>query len=351
MLVNVQKKNNQSGFTLIEIMIGLVIGLIGTLVIMQTFSLFEGQKRTTTGNADAQVNGTIALYNIQRQIQMAGFGLPIFDANDILNTSPLKCASSLIDHDGDVATANVDFFPIRIVDGSTSASGFDEISVRYFSAPNGGLPVNLIDTSGSPLFGIENTLGCAQNDLALVVKGTTCTAGIVSTTDATLATDTTHLTLTGPDVASITTGSGANSARLSCLGDFIELTYQVNGDELAVNGQAVISGIVDVQAQYGVSDSANSNIISGWQSAVGSWAAPSVADRNRIRAVRVAVLARNDLLEKGNVTTAMPVTWSNPLNGSIAPSFTLTGNWQQYRYRVYETIVPLRNFTWNGSSL
>lgn len=351
MLAKVQKNNNQLGFTLIEIMVGLVIGLIGTLVIMQTFSLFEGQKRTTTGNADAQVNGTIALYNIQRQIQMAGFGLPIFDANDILNTNPLKCASSLIDHDGDNSTPKVDFFPIRIVDGSTSGSGFDEITVRYFSSPNGGLPVNLIDTSGSPLLGVENTLGCAQNDIALVVKGTTCTAGIVNTTNATLATDTTHLTLTGPDVASITTGSGVNAARLSCLGDFTELSYVVNGSELEVNGQAVISGIVDLQAQYGVSDSANSNIITSWQNAVGSWAAPSIADRNRIRAVRVAVLARNDLLEKGNVTTGVPVTWANPLNGSTAPSFTLSGNWQQYRYRAYETIVPIRNLTWNGESL
>lgn len=351
MLVKMQNMN-QRGFTLIELMVGLVIGLIGTLVIMQTFSLFEGQKRTTTGNADAQVNGSIALYNIQRQIQLAGFGLPIFDANDITNTNPLKCTSSFIDHDGDATTAKVDFFPIVITDGTLSASGEDEITIRYFSATTGGLPVNVLDVTGSPLFGIDNTLGCKEDDLALVVNGTTCTTGLVSTTDATLETDTTHITLSGPDVASITTGTGTNAARLSCLGNFTELTYQINGGQLEVNAQPVISGIVGLEAQYGVAANANSNQITSWVDATGTWAAPSIANRNRIRAVRFAILARNDLLEKGNVTAATPVTWSNPLNGSTAPTFTLTGaDWQQYRYRVYETIVPLRNFTWNGGWL
>ena len=64
----------QSGFSLVEIMVALVIGLLGIIVMMQVFAVFEGQKRTTTGGDDAISSGSIALYNLQRDIQHAGWG-------------------------------------------------------------------------------------------------------------------------------------------------------------------------------------------------------------------------------------------------------------------------------------
>ena len=45
-----------AGFSLVEIMIGMVIGMLGIIVMMQIFALSEGQKRTTTGGGDAQNN-------------------------------------------------------------------------------------------------------------------------------------------------------------------------------------------------------------------------------------------------------------------------------------------------------
>ncbi len=355
MYLSKKYKLNQSGFTLIELMVGLTIGLLATLVIMQTLSLFEGQKRTTAGTADAQVNGSIALYSIQRQVQMAGYGLPIYDANTLKNDSPLKCSPSTIDHDANAGTAKVDLFPISISDGGVGGS--DQITVRYFPNPNGGLPVNVI-TIGGLILGVDNTLGCANNDIALVVHGTTCNAARVNDTD--LATDTTHITLAGPDVASMTTGPGANYARLSCLGSLTQFTFRVNANQLESNNSPVIAEIVNMQAQYGVSATANSNQIIQWVEPTGAtWAAPSVANRNRIRAIRLAVVARNGLLEKTNVTTAAPIAWADvPVAGPItvaspAPAIDLSGtaNWQQYRYRVYETIIPLRNLTWSGQWL
>jgi prepilin-type N-terminal cleavage/methylation domain-containing protein len=73
-LINLRR---QKGFTIVELMVGLAIGLIATLVIMQTFSNFEGNKRSTTGIADAQTNGSIGLYMIQRELQFAGYGVPV----------------------------------------------------------------------------------------------------------------------------------------------------------------------------------------------------------------------------------------------------------------------------------
>ncbi len=355
MYISKKQEMHQTGFTLIELMVGLVIGLLATLAIMQTLSQFEGQKRSTVGTADTQVNGNIALYSIQRQVQMAGYGLPIYDANTIKNDSPLRCSPSTIDHDWNAATPKIDLFPIAITDGGT---GSDQISVRYFPSPSGGLPVNVINIGGT-ILGVDNTLGCANNDLALVVHGTTCNAARVNDTD--LATDTTHVTLTGPDVAFMSTGPGANYARLSCLGNLTQQIFSVNANQLETNGSPVISDIVNMQAQYGISATANSNQITQWVDATVAtgFAAPTVANRNRIRAIRVAVVARNSVLEKTNVTAAAPAAWPDvPVGGPItvaspAPTISLTGtaNWQQYRYRVYETIIPLRNLTWSGQWL
>ena len=61
-----------AGFSLVELMIGLVIGMVAIVVMMQVFSVSEGYKRTTTGGDDAQNNGAIALYGLQRDIQQSG---------------------------------------------------------------------------------------------------------------------------------------------------------------------------------------------------------------------------------------------------------------------------------------
>ena len=86
----------QAGFSLVEIMVGMVIGLLATLVIVQIMSAFEAQKRVTTGNADAQTNGGITLFGIERDLQMAGFALmftaiPPLPASAPNPGSPLRC--------------------------------------------------------------------------------------------------------------------------------------------------------------------------------------------------------------------------------------------------------------------
>ena len=42
-------------------MVGLLIGMLAVILIMQVFANSEGSKRTTTGGDDAQINGSIVL--------------------------------------------------------------------------------------------------------------------------------------------------------------------------------------------------------------------------------------------------------------------------------------------------
>jgi type IV pilus assembly protein PilW len=74
------------------------------------------------------------------------------------------------------------------------------------------------------------------------------------------------------------------------------------------------------------------------------------------------VVARNGLLEKDNVTGTCttvkgtanngPCAWDDS-NYDAAPAINLSNdpNWQRYRYRVFETIIPLRNMIWAKGTL
>src|SRR4051812_9186196 len=70
----VPSTKRHSGFTLIELMIGVVIGLMASLAVTHVLVNSEGQKRTTTSGSDAQVNGALALTTLQRALQPAGYG-------------------------------------------------------------------------------------------------------------------------------------------------------------------------------------------------------------------------------------------------------------------------------------
>ena len=74
-------RKHEAGFSLVEIMVGMVIGMFAIIVMLQSFSFFEERKRTTSGGSDAMSEGVMALYALQRDIRQAGYG---FAALDIL---------------------------------------------------------------------------------------------------------------------------------------------------------------------------------------------------------------------------------------------------------------------------
>jgi len=346
-------KNNrplfhQAGFTLVEIMVGLAIGMLATLIIIQVISVFEAQKRTTTGTADAQTNGSIALYNLGRELQLAGYALmPVVN-------SPLECTILNISGVADATTPNR-LSPVAITDATS-----DSITIRYGNSPTGGVPIQI--TMGTPTAfdaTVNDNFSCPAGDTAVAISadGTTCNMTAVTSSVAT----------------TVTLAHAVTGVELACLGNWNEVTYSVANSNLVrtdATGAATptVAGIVNLQAQYGISNSVNSNQVTQWVDATGGWAAPSVANRNRIKAIRIAVVARNQKLEMNDVTGACSsITASAPAGtcawegstASPAPTLDLgtdaEGNavpdWQRFRYRVFETIIPLRNVIWSKGTL
>jgi type IV pilus assembly protein PilW len=413
----IKKMRFQAGFTLVELLVGLVIGLIATLVIMQTFAAFEGTKRSTTGIADAQTSGSIGLYMIQRELQFAGYGIPAISGTmpsmtvtpdartytdytgmtqaqiDVLAAaaktdyeaqiaadqvtvqagevySALKCFPAPlmnVDADNDPLTPDVPvdiITPVKITDGG---AGSDTITIHYSNTGRGAIATKVTSLGGTDYVGVKNNMGCRENDLVLVTKNsnvgnTVCVATRVTSknsTDTSTIEKRNQLSQTtggaiSPIAIYVTSNAGiATGDRLSCLGQHIVTTFDVSASrELRKNTQPILSEIVSLQAQYGISLTANSEVVDSWVDAAGAtWASPTVANRNRIKAVRIAVIARNNLLEKNVVSQtcnagaaglAEVCIWKDtPDEASVV--LTANANWNRYRYRVYEVVVPLRN--------
>jgi type IV pilus assembly protein PilW len=360
-----QKTNNtlpnvakQTGFTLIELMIGLVIGLIATLVIVQVFSSFEGKKRVTTGAADAQTNGSIGLYNIQRDVQSAGYGIPILDGDPFtaggVNNSALLCtgiAGAGLQVPSETGGL-VEIFPIKI-DNGTGSNGSDAITVRRGSTEFGGLATSLTNVAGTSI-NVTSNLGCVNNSILLYIDGpTSCVATRVT---ALVGTDTIKLN-------SVVGMASTPTSKVACIGEnYEEIKFSVNNNQLVRTAgkppvaSPIISDIVNIQAQYGLSNVSTSNKVTSWVNSVTN------ANRNQVRAVRVAIVARSGKLENAAVTNtcssliaARPTglcAWEGSAT-SPAPAINLTANanWNKYRYRVYEAIIPMRNFTYAGRVL
>ena len=349
----------QRGLSLIELMVALAIGLITTLVIMQVFTVFEDQKRATTGSADAQTSDSIALYLIARDLQMAGYGL--LTTTDF---NPYTCnPAPLWDDDANPATPRVtfDLSPALIIDGGDAPGASDSLTVAYGNTTMGGIPnaiSALVGNAATLGSAPGNNYGCRVGDLALVISGTACTISrITGPTD--IATP--PVASVPPNTSSVTlndlTGVGIGSY-LACLGSWTRVTYSVANGNLLANGTPVVAGILALKAQYGIAATPNSNTVAAWVDAgTAPWNAPTSAERDRIKAVRLAVVARNAHYERDTVSSACSSTTAASPTGlcawagsaaSPAPAIDLSNDpdWQHYRYRVLETIVPLRNVIW-----
>jgi Tfp pilus assembly protein PilW len=77
--ISFNQGSRQTGFSLVDVMVGMVLSLLGTIIIFQVFEVSERIKRTTTSGGDAQQNGAAALFALERGVRQAGYGI---NAND-----------------------------------------------------------------------------------------------------------------------------------------------------------------------------------------------------------------------------------------------------------------------------
>jgi len=374
-------RSRRSGFTLVEILVAVAIGLIGILVMMQAYLVGENFNRATLGEGGAQTNGLLALYQIERDARMSGYGIAFTEA--------LGCGEISWYYEGAYSPnitagstlARVTVAPVLItVNGTPSVP--DRLTVMYGNESERVLPAALanINTAAAEL-GMDGSQGYTVRDKVLLVS--TSAAGRCVYGEVTVKVPATHRLTFGQEFnpkfnpvawGAFPTGFAAGDLLINfgVTGPVVR-TYSINAGKLRVtDGQLesatggtvldLVDGIVDLRAQYGKDNGVDNGTVSAPSFTAGdgrvdqySNAAPANAsDWTQVLSVRMAVLARIGTFEKPSVSggncdaTTVAPTWS----GGSFPAIdiaTPTSQDRCYRYRVFETTVPLRNMIWRLS--
>lgn len=351
------------GISLVEVMVGLVIGLIAVAVIMQVFSTAEAFKRNTTSAGDAQQNGLFSTFTLALELANAGNGIGI--PTVFGSTSLAKCPNT-----NDVATI-LRPIPVIITAGK-DASSPDAFVVTYSVASKVVYPAQFVASAapGAP-YRVQSPNGFARDDM--VIAGDE-----LGQCERTKVTD---VSVPDPDTGVVTIAHTGGTLDLVESPFLINLgawnrAQRVRYDVDAAAGtlrsqnlfdpnapvQPLASNVVNMKVQYGI-DTNGDGFLDTWVAAdAAPWRPQDLMAANlpepsyfRIKAVRIGFVVRSAQFDR-NLTTA--TTWKlfdcdhadkatcpGYLEGSIAPDPSGGG----YRYRTYETVVPLRNQIWNHS--
>jgi len=371
-------RTRATGFSLIELMIGMLISLIGTLAMMKTFAAFEAQKRTTTSGDDAQQNGAYSTYELERQLRTAGSGLvqgknyglwgcAITAYSNATQRLPLGTAKAPAPFGAWTGTMYA--VPVLIANGATSSGG-DQLAMIGGNPAVRTFKSAVTVSSASDSVDVDNAMGIYKDDYLLGSdKSGNCSLALASA-DPTSAK---RISLSANDSPSAGfKGAFSGQGYLFDLGPAPAFTLfgvdtgtneLVSYDLLQRSGSATVplaDGIVTIKALYGVDDGANGGKagdgeIDEWVAPTGSWSldkltANSTAASNamaQIKAIRIAIVAQSELPERADapgVAAGYTGATSLTLFGDLANALQVTVTTDsRFRYKVYDTVIPLRN--------
>jgi len=373
-------RTRATGFSLIELMVGMLISLIGTLAMMKTFAAFEAQKRTTTSGDDAQQNGAYSTYELERQLRTAGSGLvqgknyglwgcAITAYSGGMQRLPLGTAKPPAPFDAYGWPATMRAVPVLIASGDASSGG-DQLALIGGNPAVRTFKSAVTVSSASDSVDVDNAMGIYKNDYLLGSdKSGNCTLALANA-DPTLAKS---ISLSANDSPSNGfKGAFSGQGYLFDLGPAPAFTLfgvdtvtseLVSYDLLQRTGSATVplaDGIVTIKALYGIDDGANGGTagdgeIDEWVAPTGAWSLDKLTASNtaatnamaQIKAIRIAVVAQSELPERADaagVAAGYTGATSLTLFGDLAAAlqFTVTTD-SRFRYKVYDTVIPLRN--------
>lgn len=374
------------GFSIVELLVSLVIGLLALGFATRLVTGSEQAKSAALGSSDSMQNGMLAMFSISGDAQQAGFGL-----NDPLL---LGCDTRFADNEGfvlaDAPRGAATVKPLVPAIIESGGAGPDRISLYSGSSLSGTGTVRLVTNyiGGTSLDLDRQPFGFASGDVVVVApedKIGKCALTQVSEAPGKEAT----LSVAGGQGFRYATGSlGRNfngaTTRVFNLGPAAGLSLhtwsvangflRLRATDMAGAGAApatVADNIVSIKAQYGFDTRTGGAFAPKDGLRVGRWSATmidadgdsqvgSAGDYEHMAALRIAVVARSKTRERPNAagacsaTTVLPTVFASaePFDVTPAPiqvEVSVAGDgadWRCYRYRVFETIVPLKNASW-----
>jgi type IV pilus assembly protein PilW len=342
------------GFSLVEILVGLAIGMLGMLVMMQVFLSAEAHMRSTSGTGDAQTNGSSAVMSLQRELRQAGFGITVMTQAgcnlQLRSGVKLNVLAPLTINHAAIPAGDAGSDTLLIVSGSAGGSPHGDVIVMQPAT-------NVYSVSTPTAFLPDDYIFVAP-----VIRPNPC--DLILESVITITSTPPNLTVT-IGVANSVNGTLVNLGQAPRL-----LAYAVRHSMLTVcdylladcansalvNDETVwlpmYSGIVALRAQYGrdTTPVPMDGQLDVWDQITPGSPADVLGfslkcSMARVLGARIGLLARNEQFEKTAVTTKLPV-WAG---SATAPFDVQQTDWDHYRYRVYQSVVPLRNVVMLGA--
>lgn len=294
---------SQQGFTLIELMISLVLGLLISAAVIQVFITSQRVDRIQTAGSEIQDKAVFGLQSIEPQIRLANLGNDGVAINDATAMGGVVLTAS---EDSDAA---VNVFTTNVLDDVflTRNFGNDDFS-NINGVPSDQLTIQYINTTGRALF------NCEGDEVAIDEH-------VISRYFITQS--------------SAKTGKARENLNLNCDAGRIENNQLINFPD---NGETIIKNIDQFNIRLGVQHSTTVNGALSYE-----YADMTVKDYMEINGekpaitnIRLAILARS--------------TANSP--DDSAEEFDIFGDPQtlkaqkgapKYLRRVYESNILLRN--------
>jgi len=351
------KTSKQQGFSLIEILVGLVIGMFGVMVVLQTMSYSESQKRTTTSGADAQSSGMVSLMMMERDLLNAGFG-----------SSDIDCTV--------INAFNEDFTPQEftfsslpvLITVATPTAYTDKITISKSNSSLGGIPVTIQKEmpDSSAILNVNYGQSFKAGDLILISEPPK-DCSIAQLTQDGQATGQANV---NPSVGTqwnlqhnptsvwnppggqniFPTGGYGIGATVLNMGNFEVIEYYVENNNLmrkdnlqstvaGSNPRIVANGVIALKALYG-RDTNNDGYAD-------EYVETQPVTNKEVVSVRIGILVQGLQYSKEPAASSPILLWKEGVASEPA-KINLTEEQMHYRYRVYTSIVPLRNVIWNN---
>ncbi len=391
---------------MVELLVSVLIGMLALMFVMRSTVDFEKNRRSGIGGSDSMQNGVIALFSMENDAAQAGWGLNdtsllgcpgrLFDTQNYANGNvaggvALTLSPVTVVFNG----ANPD--QISFFSGTSDAGAG---SVGLSTAVAAGA-LSMTGDVNNTFFKVGDVLAVAPpvpttGALAGVQSGPCAIAQVssvpVNTPNIGVANDGTLNTRFNPTTGLMLVPAGgflgSSQSKIFNLGQGRSLafhTWDVNNGVLRLRATdlsgasnapvSAVSGIVSIKALYGFDTRAGAAFTPDLGLVISQWSAGMLdanadglvnsLDYQRLGAIRIAVVARSRQIEKltpGHTdcsdiipaNAALPTVFSNqePANIATVPlqvNVAVAGDaihWSCYHYRIFETIVPLRNSGW-----
>lgn len=377
------------GFSLVELMVSIVIGLLAVMFATRMMTDSESNKDGALGGSESMQNGMMAMFSISADAEQAGYGLndpllagcdTIFKDSKAFTMTPALRGAATVHPLAAAVIVHGNAGPDQLTLYSGSATS-GTATVRLTTNYNGGNQIALDRTPYGFAVGDvivaapEDSVGqCALAQISTLNQDAP-SIGFASTADR-FNTGELGRTFPGSATRVFNLGRAANLPFHSWLVEGgVLLLRATNLGSSGATAQAVADNIVSLKAQYGFDTRAVAAFdpelgmqVREWSNTMidadGDGVKGGAGDYQRVAALRIAVVARNKRPERpgaggacSTTTDALKVFETDQPSGIDAVPVTLDLSvkddpidWKCYRYRAFETVVPLRNASWRPTA-